>query len=264
MNEIFFVATVALVLAFAAFRGVKLWIKMRLHRRMKSLDFKRLYEESIRDIVEVCEELKVVYWFTEGTLIGLLRYGANHHESRELSVDDDIDVMIEVANHEDWIRVKEQIRHVLEQKGWTNVYERTTSSSKKGRVDKIQLWMYKFGSFTHVDFHSYFVDPQKEVAFSHKEPNSYPFQYWQGNLPVEFIHPFKRASCYGLVVPCPNKAVELLKGWNGGEYLDSCLAFPPGKTSAEERKIISDCSDDLEKNGFASMKEEIITCNSDL
>ncbi|CAN0073038.1 unnamed protein product, partial [Chrysoparadoxa australica] len=166
-------------------------------------------ESCIREVVNVCEEQKVTYWFTEGTLIGLLRYGANHHESHIQSIDEDIDLMIEVKNQDEWLSIKKKLIQGLEQRGWGGLYERTTSSSKKGRIDKMQMWKYDKRTHTHVDFHSYFTD--QEFAYSHKEPDSYPFQYWGGKLSLEKIYPMKKCLCYGREVPCPIKAVEILK-----------------------------------------------------
>lgn len=242
-------------IGFGVYLLVKRIIDIRFERRLRSANFKKLYEASIKDVIEVCKEVGVTYWFTEGTLIGLLRYGSNTHESRERSIDDDIDLMIEATDQEDWIKTKKRLIVGLEARGWGGLYERTTSSSKSGRIDKMQLWRYAFDSKTHVDFHSYFVT--EDYAFSHEEPNSYPFQYWDGKLPISMLYPMKKCLCYGQEVPCPNDPINLLKGWNGGEYEDSNIAFPLGKVTEEARTAIIEMAEALDQKGYASMKPEI-------
>jgi hypothetical protein len=246
-----------LILAgFGIFFITRAIIKIRLEHRIRSAAFKTLYQASIMDVVDVCEEVGSPYWFTEGTLIGLLRYGANCHESREQSVDDDIDVMVEVQDQEAWIKTKKLLIAGLEKRGWGGFYERTTSSAKKGRIDKMQMWKRAGRNIvTHVDFHSYFAN--KKFAHSHAEPNSYPFQHWGDKLPISMLYPIKKCLCYGREVPCPNDAISILKGWNGGEYEDSNLAFPLEKVTEQERQAIIQKAKELDKKGYASMMPEI-------
>lgn len=259
LNTFLFLISFA-VLGILLFQIITKISNHRWHHRIKSPFLKELYPLAIAEVVEACEKVGVTYWFTEGTLIGLLRYGAVSHPSREDAVDDDIDIMIEVENHEEWLVVKNKLKSELEYFGWGKLYERTTSSSKKGRVDKMQLWKSTNKTNIHVDLHSYFVN--ETHAFSHEEPNSYPFQYWDGKLPISMLYPMKKCLCYEQVVPCPNNPISILKGWNAGEYIDSNLAFPIGKISEEERLIILECSEKLSAKGYASMRSEIKKLNN--
>ena len=60
--------------------------------------FRDLYERAINDVLDALDVVGVTDWLTEGTLIGLLRYGRNDNPATRRSVDHDVDVMVEVVS----------------------------------------------------------------------------------------------------------------------------------------------------------------------
>merc|ERR1712079_226783 len=50
--------------------------------------------------------------------------------------------------------------------------------------------------------------------------SEFPLQNWNGKVPWNVIYPLRqcRVGDSAWRVPCPNKPVELIRGWNNGEY----------------------------------------------
>jgi hypothetical protein len=229
--------------------------------RTRSPVFRALYARAVRDVVEACEASGAPFWFTEGTLIWMLRYGCN--EARELRdlVDDDVDVMFETASHEEWIARSDEVWARLRERGWSRRTRRSTSSRPGARPDKMQVWLHGPGLHrVHADVHSYLRDASAGVAVSHGDAQSYPFQRWGGRLPLDFIHPLATALCYGRPVPCANRPLELLEGWNGGEYSRHCIAVPLFPLSGAQAREIRDAALELDARGHRSMREHIDRC----
>lgn len=214
--------------------------------------FGDLFRIAILDVCDVMEAVGATYWFTEGTLIALLRYGKNEPE-----VDDDIDIMVEARDHEHWLQIAEAVRRGLAARGWTWGKIYPTYHKPGARADKMQCHFTKYGCRTHLDLHSYFLDKEKKAVFSHGTGDSYPFQFWGGYCPETLIYPLAKCLCYGRSVPCPNRPLDILRGWHGGEYKDSNLAYPPGKVSDEMRELIEARAKELDAQGFHSMLPEL-------
>eukprot|EP00928_Gymnodinium_smaydae_P011218 TRINITY_DN14167_c0_g1_i2.p1 TRINITY_DN14167_c0_g1~~TRINITY_DN14167_c0_g1_i2.p1 ORF type:complete len:201 (+),score=11.99 TRINITY_DN14167_c0_g1_i2:82-684(+) len=54
------------------------------------------------------------------------------------------------------------------------------------------------------------------------------WQHWKGRLPSGLLYPLRRCSLYNHSIPCPARPIEVLRGWNAGEYdlPEYCLAVP--------------------------------------
>jgi hypothetical protein len=110
-------------------------------RGLRSVAFRDLYERAINDVLRALDIVEVTYWVTEGTLIGLLRYGRNDHPATRRSVDHDVDVMVEVASPAEWERVAVELSHHLGAAGWSDFQMMTTSLDAAGRRDKLRGWL---------------------------------------------------------------------------------------------------------------------------
>ncbi len=221
---------------------------------LRTESFRRLYESAVHDTLDVMEEVGVTFWLTEGTLIWALRYGTNHPTDIEDVVDDDVDVMVEVASEAHWQTLSDRITRLLLERGWCGANRRSTSPVKGMRVDKLQI--FKPGmpfQRTHVDLHSYIRDDERRVALSHGDPSAYPFQAWHGAMPLDLIHPMVVCACYGRSVPCPRRAVHILENWHAREYAGSPIALPRRTLSERERRTLERQARALDTTGYASM-----------
>jgi hypothetical protein len=230
-------------------------------RGLRSVAFRDLYERAINDVLRALDIVEVTYWVTEGTLIGLLRYGRNDHPATRRSVDHDVDVMVEVASPAEWERVAVELSHHLGAAGWSDFQMMTTSLDAAGRRDKLRGWLRgtRF-SRTRCDIHSYVVDEERFVAISHDRGVCYPFQRWSGRLPLSLVHPLGRVRCYQRAAPAPRRPFEILRGWNDGEYDHECLALPRRRLGLEEISTIIAITHELDADGFLSMKDELVRC----
>lgn len=241
-----------------AVNALAAWIR---RVRTRSPAFRELYARAVRDVVEACEQAGATFWFTEGTLIWMLRYGRNETQALRDVVDDDVDLMIETASHAEWIARSEELWSRLRERGWRRRTRSSTSKARGARPDKMQVWLR--GRRLHrlnADIHSYLRDLSAGVAVSHGDAHSYPFQHWGGRLPLELIHPLATALCYGRPVPCPNRPLELLEGWNGGEYAGHCVAVPLFPLTLAEARELRTSALELARHGHRSMLEHFDRC----
>jgi hypothetical protein len=228
-------------------------------RDRRSGTFRRHYERGILDVLAACERSGAPFWFTEGTLIGLLRHGRNDVPELANPTDDDVDVMVETGAHEAWLEVSEGVRRDLLSRGWSDSApwgsRLSTSRSPGARQDKLKLRLLDPGNprvWTHVDFHSYLLRPGASFAESHGTPDEYPFEHWAGRMPVTLIHPMRQCACHGRTAPCVRDPIAVLRGWHGAEYARSDLAFPPGKLTPGQRASIEASIRELDARDMAS------------
>src|SRR5262249_20962311 len=227
-------------------------------RSLRSTAFKTVYEAAIHEVLDVLDSIGRPYWMCEGTLIALLRYGRNDPSPRSPSVDHDVDAMVEVDSRDDWRRIAAEIGGRLEGRGWYGTTVSSTSERPGARLDKIRCWRRgKHWARTRCDIHSYFVDSTRAVVTSHDDPQSYPFQRWNGAMPLDLVYPLRVAQCYSSVAPAPNRALEILRDWNDGEYGARCLAVPRRRLRRSELDDIVRHARRLDAAGFASMRGDL-------
>lgn len=223
--------------------------------------FCELYEQAIKTVLAALERHQATYWVTEGTLIGLLRYGRNDHIATGRTVDHDVDIMVEVSSLAEWENLSFTLSRDLASAGWRNFRLMTTAPEIPGRRDKLQGWLRGARySRTRCDIHSYIVDVARTVGISHDVPWCYPFQRWNGRLPLELVHPLGTVRCYDRAAPAPRRALEVLRDWNDGEYDHDCLALPRRHLRRGEVSAIVAIANQLDANGFLSMKGELDRC----
>lgn len=224
---------------------------------IKSRSFTKLHTQAFHEVIDICEELGVTFWITEGTLIGALRYGCNHPEDIDDIIDDDIDIMIEVESHKAWMNLAEKISRKLALVDWKCSVPYSTSQTKGARPDKLQCRKCKsWTRRTHVDFHSYLVDQERGGGYTHEEDNTYPFQRWGGYVPLELIMPLKSCLYYDRKIPCPQDSLEILKHWDDGQYEKGWIALPLRTINETEYNIIKQYALTLHQQGYCSMYPE--------
>jgi hypothetical protein len=237
---------------FAVVSALAFYVR-RVAWNVRHKSFAALYERSVLEVVEVLETAGVTYFFVEGTLIWQLRYGTNHPDDIDDVVDDDIDVMIEVATAEEWERASEDIARRLEALGWTGRNRRSTSKQTGRRIDKLQLFRRGLPlQTTHVDLHSYVRDEERGVGVAHGDVSAYPFQRWGGSLPLSLVHPMGKGACYGRQIPCVLDPVSLLADWHNGEYAGAPIELPLRPLAPGEREVLARHARRLDAAGFKS------------
>eukprot|EP00929_Paragymnodinium_shiwhaense_P077513 TRINITY_DN39910_c0_g2_i1.p1 TRINITY_DN39910_c0_g2~~TRINITY_DN39910_c0_g2_i1.p1 ORF type:complete len:521 (+),score=65.80 TRINITY_DN39910_c0_g2_i1:186-1748(+) len=217
--------------------------------------------QSLREVVDVLESLRVDYFPMGGTLIGLLRYGALEGELTEGKVDvvdRDIDFMVRVYNVGQWLSISSNITSRMLRKGWTSCALHPHALAPFWQGQYVVLKCMKTSPYYHVaDFEAFMVhdrrlvvgtascDRQEAVAEknrklaallkeSHctveKAKNSLREcvlcagpSTWLAGIDLHVIYPLARCKAYDTSVPCPR---------HGHLYLDkmnpkkSCMALP--------------------------------------
>jgi hypothetical protein len=208
-----------------------------------------VYNEAGRQFFKLMEQKKYEWWPTEGTLIGLLRWGSNFGkvDAGIIVTDTDIDVMIRVKDGDDWNRIKQEIEEELKKSPlWTSFKTHPVPGMKTDRSKFTAYTNTKFDSCRdgniHVDIHSYMVDEEENIAYVNPKCKKegfckgvYPFQVWQGVAPyrgliVDEDGKFGKVKFNEMSLPCPHRYLELLGKWNNHEYGsdESALGMPIG------------------------------------
>ena len=237
-----------------------------------SSQFEQLFLE-VTDVLEaVSQQQEIDFWPTEGSLVGLLRYGGLSGylgEGRMDLVDNDIDFMIGVQSDRDWNVLLPTLITTLTEKGWEGcVVSSTAQHLPSSRRDRLRCFKggFSYRYLVKVDIHSFIVVKKDSIGFNHRwfdadtqqwNYGGYPFDAWDGRLPLHLLYPFSRCKCYDRVLNCPNKAVALLTKWNNYEYDKAgCLALPLTRTNRREQDVILEHSRKLHDQGFASFLRE--------
>ena len=211
------------------------------------------------ELFALLDELGLTWWPTEGTLIWALRYGRNHPEDIDDQVDDDVDVMIEVARPDGWPAVRETLGARLSALGWDNLHRAQTWRVAGARYDKLVGRRAVEGASVQLDAHSYYrVEGGCTV---HGSARAYPAQKGGGALPGELVYPLRTALAYGRTIPCPARPVELLTGWHRGEYAGSPIALPPRALLRNESEALRNHAERLDKSGHVSFVD-FWNCNA--
>jgi hypothetical protein len=220
-----------------------------------------LYERAIKTVLDALDRREATYWVTEGTLIGLLRYGRNDHLATGRTVDHDVDIMVELSSLAEWDDLSDTLSHDLAEAGWRDFRMMTTAPHIPGRRDKLQGWLRGARcARTRCDIHSYVVDEGRTVGISHDSGRCYPFQRWDGRLPLHLVHPLGTVRCYDRAAPAPRRPFEILRDWNDREYDHNCLALPRRRIHSGEVSTIVAIANELDASGFLSMKDELARC----
>lgn len=210
-----------------------------VHHIKTFTEFHRQYDEAAREVFRLLTSLGVEWWPTEGTLIGILRYGSNFARKdlsfAPLGTDSDIDIMVRVDDDQDWEDLRSTIKEKLNLVGWATCQNLGVEGSNDGKLTCATFHTVDSKLYIeplHLDLHRYIVDSTENLAFmTRTKTRGYPFQYWGNSIKyrgglVDDHGRFGVALYDDTPVPCPLNAVELLSHWNNGEY--SNIRWPHG------------------------------------
>lgn len=247
----------------------------------QKIDTYNIHTESIFNLLN---EMDVEWWPTEGTLIGILRYGGcfgNLPSIGYIGTDTDIDVMIRVESEEEWENLKDILEHKIKM---LPAFTKCESNYDNDFLEKLTCFTedYIGGYDIHTDIHRYLVNEKENYAYTNTKNIKelyYPFQYWDNKIPykgmiVDDKGKFKKALFNSIEVPCPYKATEILQYWNDGEYKSSEIAYPTGgyhkgtnymwisneepiKLTDEDIKYLQKKSNKLKGKGYENFQNEL-------
>lgn len=216
-------------------------------------DLQHIYTEAAMCVFHELKEMGREWWPTEGTLLGIIRWGDNFGEldGGTIATDVDIDVMIRVDDDEEWEQVRNELSaRFLKKMGWTHCNVRKVNGISKSRKPKLTCYTpHDFGALCgpdsdiHVDIHRYMVDEKSNIIYTdrgcdvkpHLCKKKYPFQAWGGVAPYRGLivndnGEFSKAKFNSMDVPCPYMYDEILSKWNGNEYgSGKTLHIPAGQ-----------------------------------
>jgi len=211
-----------------------------------------IFKNATIDIIDCLNSLNIKWFFIEGTLISVLRYGQTSYKlnNRFNTPDRDIDVMIIIKNQKEWEEIQKKIINTLINKNkWRKFYKTHTPRNKSmppRRQDKLVMYSgKKYKNIEiHCDIHTMIED--NNYFYVHKHhldgTNEWPFGKWGGYISKDIIYPFKKCLFNGKEIQCANKSIELLKKWNSGEYSKGCIALPvhPLDSQSKEKEDLLD------------------------
>lgn len=188
---------------------------------------------ALQELVEVVRSLGIDFVPIQGTLISLLRYGS--FPAGRLSngkwdvVDNDAEIMLLLDNMEDLDTIGPGISLALEARGWPPCtqphFRKYVCFSMRHDIPcKIEMYAATKDLSHHVIYFTRTCTGPGECQYS----RGFPLQHWQGQMPMDVIYPLGRcrmgSSLQGVF--CPNMPLELLIGWNQGEYRNQSVVVP--------------------------------------
>ena len=203
---------------------------------------KEMFDDAAKTVFQILISTGKEWWPTEGTAMGILRFGQNFDLSSysfsPIGADTDIDIMIRVDNNTEWenIRTKlqEELKNASKHWRWCGI------SNVASVGDKLTCWTDfvvggKAGHQTiHTDIHRYQVNEKDNYAFmTQSDTLNYPFQKWKNKM----VYKGGIADENGMLgvalyddmpIPCALNIVEMLSQWNGGEYSFDDIKWPYG------------------------------------
>jgi len=204
-----------------------------------------LMRNATNDLIDVLNSIQDLKWFfIEGTLLSVLRYGDTFGKigNRLNLVDGDIDVMIIVKNQSDWLNKSRLISDELKKKRWncngnyinTHITDPAFKGAKNiSRNDKVTCYYHTKSHYSitpWTDIHS-LIDDGTNNLYVHEEDllnnvSNWPFKNYGGSITRDIIYPLRNTFYNGKKVTIPNKFIELLLNWNNSEYSSGCVLFP--------------------------------------
>lgn len=213
----------------------------------KFIESTHLYNKHAESLFKLLNALGLEWWPTEGTLIGILRYGGNFGKLPSIgyiATDTDIDIMVRAESDEQWKKLSKILTQKIKTLPGFKSCRMLTAAKQKNVLDKITCYTddYIFtsqqnqpGFDIHTDIHRYLVNEKDNYAYTNSslQGQYYPFQHWNNKIPYRgFICDknanFKKGLFNSIDVPCPLRATRILQHWNGGEYSAGQIAIPAG------------------------------------
>jgi hypothetical protein len=213
----------------------------------KFIESTHLYNQHTESLFRLLNRMGLEWWPTEGTLIGVLRYGGNFAKLPSIgyiATDTDIDIMVRAESDEHWKVVSETLSKQITQLPGFKACRLMRAANQPNVLDKMKCYTddYIFtsegkvpGYDIHTDIHRYVVNEKDNYAYTNSSSTGlyYPFQYWNNKIPYRGCicddnGKFKKAIFNSIDIPCPFQATQILQHWNGGEYSASQVAIPAG------------------------------------
>lgn len=218
-----------------------------------------LYHSAMDEVAEVFGSMALEWWPCRGTLIAFLRHGSRSGPlSRGLVdvVERDIDVMIGVADEDEWEYVGKNIELELKALGWSRCW--TKASAELGSrlqfvVRKDILYCVRLEPvYMMLDITSYITGTSEPYVFVHRvcgpaaeKPDDGrqtrvlaagpgcavagdigPLRYGGGVLGKGSIHPLARCRARSIAVPCPRQPLETIRAMAHSGLDPGCIALP--------------------------------------
>ena len=199
---------------------------------------KEMFDETAKSVFQILISTGKEWWPTEGTAMGILRYGQNfdlsNYSFSPIGTDTDIDVMIRVDDDAEWENLKkkleEQFKNVSKHYRWCGI----NTAAEEG--DKLSCWTdYTMGGMViHTDIHRYQVSDKYNYAFmTHSTTLKYPFQKWKNKMVykggIADENGMLGVALYdNMPIPCALNIVAMLGRWNGEEYDIDDVRWPRG------------------------------------
>jgi len=191
------------------------------------------FQAALQELAGAVKALNVDFVPIQGTLISLLRYGAfpagRLSDGKWDVVDNDAEILIVLDHEDDLDIVGPSISLALEARGWPpciNPHFRKFVCFSLRHAIPCKMEIY--AATKDVNLHAVFFSRSCTAVGMCKYSRGFPFQYWDGRMPIDIIYPLGRCRIgSGLQdIFCPNMPLELLRGWNMGEYSNqSVVAF---------------------------------------
>ena len=146
-----------------------------------------MYDEAAKTVFQILISIGKEWWPTEGTAMGILRFGQNfdlsNYSFSPIGTDTDIDIMIRVDDNAEWKNIKIILQGELKNasKHWHGC--KISAAAEVG--DKLTCWTnYTVGDFlVHTDIHRYQVNEKDNYAFmTQSDTLKYPFQKWNNKM----------------------------------------------------------------------------------
>ena len=223
------------------------WEAMESRQREEEIsdDF---YHQSLKEVAETFEKMSIEWWPCRGTLIALLRHGARSGElfSGRDVVERDIDVMLHVANEDDWYLIGRSIETSLLQKGWDRCWTKPSASSDSvGRLYRFSvrrdlLYCVKTEpAYMMLDVTSYMstsdyiyvhrvceADELSSCSFPRLGPLQHAIDARGAVLEKSAIHPMRKCLAKDHAVPCPNRPLDTIQAMRHSALRADCIALP--------------------------------------
>lgn len=245
------------------------------------------YNQAAKELYTSLNDMGVEWWPTEGTLIGILRWGKNFGKLDDgvIASDTDIDVMVRVKDQDQWESIKTELVTRFSNK---TLWRGCKNYKINGINAKFTCYThYSFGwkcwknTDVHTDIHCYMVDEELNKAYLDKKclngecKKIYPFQNWGGTAPYRGLivnnqGKLAKARFMNMDVPCPFYYIEILKNWNGNEYGNGNDLYLPKvncvnkgkewikndyKITDHDKAVLCRYAKELKKYGYASFSE---------
>merc|ERR1712060_281815 len=154
-----------------------------------------------------------------------LRYGSfpigRLSKGKQDVVDNDAELMILLEREEDVDFMGAKLSLTLEALGWPpcvnpHVRKYVCFSLRHAIPLKLELYFMVKDADQGLIYASRSCTAPGECTYL----AAHPLQQWGGKVPWSVIYPVRpcRVGSVAWLAPCPNKPVDLIKGWNAGEY----------------------------------------------